>query len=291
MNKNTAFITAHGMGNTPKDYANEIKSTLSRRLKQDAGKVHFGSIYYQDILQPNEERVWNALKPSLRWQDFREFILYGFADATGLEASKDGPSSPYTQAQVKIAQALLTAHGEVGDEGSLVILAQSLGCQVISNFFWDAQKVGQNPGPAHGIWEDIQGFASVISGRPSLQESEIAFLRGQSLKTLVTTGCNIPIFVAAHARNRILPIRPNAQFQWHNYYDVDDVLGWPLAKLSSEYAAVVKDFPINAGGGFAGWLAKSWNPLAHEQYWTDDDVLDPLEECLRRCIGAQVTPS
>ena len=217
MNKNTAFITVHGMGNTPKDYANEIKGNLSRRLKQDAGKVHFGSIYYQDILQPNEERVWNALKPTLRWQNFREFILYGFADATGLEASKDGPSSPYTKAQVKIAQELLNAHGEIGNEGSLVILAQSLGCQVISNFFWDAQKAGRNAGPAHGIWEKIEGFASVISGRPALQDSEIAFLQGQSLKHLVTTGCNIPIFVAAHARDRILPIRPNSEFQWHNY--------------------------------------------------------------------------
>ena len=30
------------------------------------------------------------------------------------------------------------------------------------------------------------------------------------------------------------------------------------------------------GGGFFGWLAASWNPLSHNQYWQDKDVISAL---------------
>ena len=107
----------------------------------------------------------------------------------------------------------------------------------------------------------------------ALTNDDIAFLRGDRLSTLITTGCNIPIFVAAHAQELIIPFnKPNAGFSWLNYYDKDDVLGWPLADLSEPYAALVSDIEVNVTGGFWGWLAASWNPLSHNLYWQDKQI-------------------
>ena len=284
-----ALLTIHGFGRTDQNYADEIFGELRQRLGAAAGELHLGSIYYQGILQVNEDLVWERVGPGLRWDDLRKFLLFGFADAAGLEANKDRDDSPYTEAQVIVAAALYEARRALGGDGPVVLLAQSLGGQVLSNYFWDAQKYRPSPlaNPVRvGLWQDPQRFAARIAGKPALDATEIEFLRGTPLRALFTTGCNIPIFVAAHSRVQILPIdRPNPAFKWHNYYDRDDVLGWPLADLSPQYGALVDDHPMNAGDGFLGWVLKSWNPLSHGEYWGDDDVLHPLEELLAALLA------
>lgn len=278
-----ALITVHGMGSTPPDYAAELQRELAHRLGPRAGDVHVGSVWYQGILEPNERRVWDRVGRSVRWDDLRKFLLFGFADAAGLESGRHLLAGAYTLAQIHLARTLYEAYRAVGPDGRVVWLAQSLGGQVSSNYFWDAGSAAAGK-PAAGIWADIHKHQTAISGNEPLSTPLIRFLQGATLEVMLTTGCNIPIFVAAHATQDILPIRPNPGFRWLNFYDKDDVLGWPLADLSSEYAQVVRDIPVNAGGGLLGWLVKSWNPMSHTQYWRDDEVLDPLEHELRRLL-------
>jgi len=33
------------------------------------------------------------------------------------------------------------------------------------------------------------------------------------------------------------------------------------------------------------WLLKSWNPLSHNSYWQDGEVLEPLAGMLRRLVS------
>lgn len=284
MSKKAALITVHGMGKTELGYADELFDAMRGRLGAAADELHFGRAYYQDLLQDNEDRVWDKVKDKVRWSDLREFLLFGFADAAGLENAKEKPRSVYLAAQIRIAQELFRARGEVGN-GPVVVLAQSLGCHVISCYYWDAKDYAAslaNPAerPQAGLWQDPQSHAGEVTGGGAFAAGDLEFIGGATLQAFFTTGCNIPIFVAAHSQAQILPYtRPG--FVWHNYYDKDDVLGWPLADLSPEYGAVVQDHAVNAGGGFFDWLVKSWNPLSHEQYWGDDDVLDPLEAFLR----------
>lgn len=285
MPKKAAFITVHGMGRTELNYDDEIVQELKGRLGSLADDLHFGKVYYQDILQPNEDRVWDSVAHQVKWDELRKFILFGFADAVGLESNKDGNSSSYCKAQVIIAKELLKARDAMEGDGPVVFLAQSLGCQVISCYFWDANKITSGKLPTCGIWQNISGAAAEITEGRALKNEEIAFLRGSHFRVFVTTGCGIPIFVAAHAKADIIPIRPNDTFEWHNYYDEDDVLGWPLAGLSEQYGTVVIDHPVNAGGGIVNWLLKSWNPLSHTQYWADGDVLDPLEQKMRTLLS------
>jgi hypothetical protein len=244
-------------------------------------------VFYQDILQPNQEAVWDRTRAmsSVHYDRLRQFVLFGFGDAAGLENRKEFDGSAYELAQLEIARTLYLARQRCGATNvPLVLLAHSLGCQVLSSYIYDAQKahkiaIGQaQPGAdvRAGIWkDDIQRFATAISGKPALTQDEIDFLRCDSCTALVTTGCNIPVFVASHKNMDVIPIDPpnGGDFAWVNVFDPDDVLGWPLEPLSDGYRALVEDRSINAGRGMVDWILKSWNPLSHELYWEDPEVL------------------
>lgn len=314
MKKKVALLTVHGMGETPPNYNSDLKSAIRERLGELADGMHVGSVYYQHILQPNEYRVWRKVEKKVVgpcnglwnalpwywvrrnwWNELRQFLLFGFGDAAGLESGKESRDSVYTQAQICFAKALFSARQNMDGDGPVVIIAQSLGCQVSSCYFWDAQLASDGSAINVGIWRDIQSFSGEIISRDQglggvqtgreFSNEEIRFLQGRTFRTLITTGCNIPIFVAAHAKSDIIPIfAGDKMFQWHNYFDPDDVLGWPLSPLSQAYGERVKDYAINASGSFWGWIGKSWNPLSHTQYWSDVEVLDQLETQLRQFL-------
>lgn len=277
------LLAIHGMGETERGFSSELISDLKKEMGSNYNDmVVFNEVYYQHILQDNENEVWRKLAKKLRWDGLRKFLLFGFADAAGLEHRKELENSAYEQAQLVIAQQLYQTYTSLHAQDKTVILAHSLGCQVISCYLWDAALSKTGPAAVHaGIWKNIQHYAQHISGHAELTEQEIAFLRGERLALLATTGCNIPIFVAAHKKIAIKPFaKPNQSFIWHNYYDKDDVLGWPLAELSDEYAALVQDIKINAGGGVWGWISKSWNPMSHGEYWEDKEFLEPFSKQL-----------
>jgi hypothetical protein len=278
----TALLTVHGMGETPRDYAEKLFEAVAARLGPLSAQVAFRSIYYQDILKPNQEAVWARVSETthLRYADLRRFLLFGFGDAAGLENRKEIDGSVYELAQEAIARQLL-AVARHDPATSVVFLAQSLGCQVLSSYVYDAQKAAAGGQVAAGIWKDIDAWARRALGE-RLTEPEKRFLAGATCSAFVTTGCNIPIFCAAHKQMDIRPIaRPTARFEWINLYDPDDALGWPLQPLSPGYAALVDDRAINAGQGVVTWILKSWNPLSHSAYWADAQVLDLVAQRLR----------
>lgn len=287
MKNKAALVTFHGMGDTPETYADALFGIVKKRLHPHASSLHLGRIYYQKILQDNETHIWDRVAHQVRWSDLRKFLLFGFADAAGLESRKDCQHSVYEQTQRLIAQELLKACRHCEDDAPLVLLAQSLGCQVMSCYLWDASQHAKGFTPSVGVWHDVERLSQEINHGEPFTPAELRFMRGETIKYIYTTGCNIPIFVAAHYSVEILPSQPNEHFEWHNYYDKDDVLGWPLASLSEQYAAVVKDHPMNSGGNdVLGWISASWNPLSHEKYWEDSEVLNPLTQHLKECIKA-----
>ena len=134
------------------------------------------------------------------------------------------------------------------------------------------------------MWENPEQFGERIAGVGSLEPEEWEFVAGATLRCLLTTGCNIPIFVAAWPE--IVPIdRPNEHFEWRNYYDRDDVLGWPLGGLSLGYAELVRDYEMEVGGSILRRFLRGWNPLAHSEYWRDRHFVSELERALREAIA------
>ena len=132
---------------------------------------------------------------------------------------------------------------EVFDEAGkvpVIVLAQSLGAHVISSYIWDASKPAKEV--FAGIW---------TSSHDGVDSDRDDFRRMRTVERFYTTGCNIPLFVAGH--KVIEPIEPAMDsFKWYNFFDEDDVLGWPLRPLSESYKKLVEDIPINAGGGVIG---------------------------------------
>lgn len=274
MPKTIALVTIHGMGDTPRDYYMEFYDVIKTSLgKATWDKVIFKHLYYQDILQGNQEDIFNRMREQIDWMKLRKFLLYGFSDAASLEYKKDAVNSPYFLTQQMIIQAMDEIFDESGQqEVPVIVLAQSLGCQVISSYIWDAQ---QTPAATDGVWSMARNDG-VVDGSPRDN-----FRRMKNLQRLYTTGCNIPIFVAGHKKiDAISP--PVPTFKWHNFFDEDDVLGWPLKPLSPSYSNIVEDISINAGGGVIGTIVKSWNPFSHGQYWTDSEVFGHLSAAIKQ---------
>ena len=273
-----ALITVHGMGDTETDYYRHLQDGVARRLDDQWDDVIFESIYFQDELQTHQKEVFDRMRPEIDWMKFRKFLLYGFSDAASLEHRKQDPESAYTRVQQVIRTALDNIYVAAGNEAvPVMIVAESLGCQVISNYVWDAGATN----PYAGVWIDPE---------PTTPEHD-AFRRLHTMQRFMTVGCNIPIFVAGH--HKIVPFTPkDPSFEWFNYYDEDDVLGWPLRPLAEpdddghSYASLVTDVPINVGGGLLGTLGASWNPLSHTHYRKDADVHKAVAKEIRTMLAA-----
>lgn len=261
------LIAVHGMGSTEPDFAEGLFESVRDRLtSKQRSRLETTSVYYQDILQPNEQAYFDKVKQELDWLKLRKFLLFGICDAASLESQKDGPNSPYFLAQKRLLDAFQRMHALLKPGVPIFVVAQSLGGQVVSNYLWDASRKKK---PANGVW----------SAPPALGPAEEKVCRGKTIHRLYTTGCNIPLFVAGRPASKIKAIpKPNQQFEWQNFYDEDDALGWPLQKLSSSYNKLVNDRNINAGF-FTGF-----SPLSHTNYWNDRDFLNPLVRDIKKAI-------
>ena len=159
------------------------------------------------------------------------------------------PGSIYQQVHGEIAEKLQALCAQLDPDGRVVVVAHSLGAHVMSNYIWDAQA------PLR---------ADDDAAQASLLESE-DYRCIQAIARVFTAAPNITLFVAGLAK--VQPFaKPNTDFEWHSFYDKDDVLGWQLQPLPSgccsSYADLVTvEQRINVGG-----LRWSWNPKSHTEY-------------------------
>lgn len=271
MAKKVVLLTLHGMGDTKKSYHSDLVDGLKDRMGANAwSEIQFGSVFYSNVFQNAQEKLFKRVESKVDSKRLRRFLLYGFADAGGLEHSRTIKDSAYKKVQKIIFDEMGKAYAGLDDKaGPVVVIAQSLGCQVLSNYIWDAQHHAKRP---PGIWE---------TAHDDLDARELRFRKFKSLRVLTTTGCNIPIFVGGLPRSEIVPINaPNNKFIWENYYDEDDPLGWPLQALSDKYKVLVRDIDVNVGG-----ILTSWTPFSHSKYWGDGDVQEPLSDHLLSLLG------
>lgn len=275
------ILPVHGMGDTQAGFAGKLQKAVGRRLAPaQRAQVHWQPVFYQGVLQPNQRRMMQRMKTQadIDWIRLRRFLLSGFSDAATMESKPHLPNSVYHRVQAIILQALDDAWDAAGGRAvPVIVVAQSLGGQVISNYLWDAQARA----PRAGVFR--RDRADRVGGRAAQDR----FRRLKSLRFLFTTGCNIPIFVAGLEADQIRPVIVAGRgwnFRWENFYDPDDVLGWPLRPINAAYRqAVAADHAINSGGGPRSWLT-SWSPMSHTGYWLDDDFLDPLEAAIKRMV-------
>ena len=307
-------LTLHGMGNQEENYYRTWKKNIRRELSAQAKRaVVFEAVYYQDIMQKHQTRLWEnrldwqtkslcplvlvvafgiavwvaalatlvtaviknwgvvySLAPVISvllvvtiatlwavaklqhrlWVHVRKFLLYAFSDPATYAHKYDECRSIYQQVHKRVSAGLMSLCTKLDDDGCVVVVAHSLGAHVLSNHIWDAQlPLRSNDDVAQAALLESDDYRCI-----------------QRIVRVFTAGSNITLFVAGLPE--VQPFaKPREDFKWHNFYDEDDVLGWPLQQLppkdGKSYADLVKvEYRINVGG-----LSKSWNPRSHTEYF------------------------
>ncbi|MDN3611322.1 hypothetical protein ACFFUP_18190 [Vibrio ostreicida] len=254
------IVTLHGMGNQPTDYYKPLMSRIEQRLGRGRGEMLVKPVYYHQAMQANQESLWQRMSSAhdLDAVRVRQFMLHSFSDAVNIQDYRE-PDSIGLRVSRCVHEQINAVTKALDDDGVFVVVAQSLGNQVMSNYIWDIQH-------ERGL------FA------PGGENVEAAMANLSKLRVWFSTGNNMPLFVSGLEQDKIHAIqRPNRDFEWWNFFDVDDALGWPLKPLNEQYhdRLSVRDLEVNTG----------FTLLSHNHYWKDADVLDPLCDTLMHILN------
>ena len=246
--------------------ARKIKAQFAKLLGEDEeaaeSKLEIEAVYWAPVLQNLEDELDKRLKVKEKLSSFfglRQFIFHSLADSVGYQITSATPPADreiYDEVHKCFAQALakLARNENAGPTAPLCIVAHSLGAVIASNYLWDLQHQS----------------ARIPIGNNPLE-------RGETFALFYTLGSQIPFWSLRH-KSFGTPISvPSSNLaqhyqglkgEWINFYDRDDLLGYPIQTINEKYAAQVIDKEVNAGN-----MATSWNPLSHNQYWTDSEVV------------------
>ena len=172
----------------------------------------------------------------------RSFLLSSLGDVAAVEHKANAKDSVYTDIQKEIREALAKVYGDAKNRSlPVIIIAQSYGAHLISNYIWDIRKHKMDSNSGIGIWRHEQLDETV-------SPEKRRFLQLETLEYFFTTGNNMALFLSG--LKKIKPIEsPNPKgFIWINYWDQNDVMGWPLKHLrikghdpEAPYAEIVNE--------------------------------------------------
>lgn len=263
MTHELCIAVIHGMGSQKKKFSHPMRDKINKRLSNaKASEVKWKEIYWADILEPRQKAYLKRANTNndLDYIALRKFMISSFGDASAYRKTGDAKNDTYKRIHERVEGAIKNLDNNATAPKPLIIMAHSLGGHIMSNYIYDMQK-RNNPRAA-----DLNDFQQM-----------------KTLSGMITFGCNIPFFTFAYAKENIIPIKfPGSKLspeqkkkaKWLNFYDPDDILGYPLKAINDAYRKVVnQDIPINVGGLFS-----SWNPMSHTKYWTDNDFTKPVSK-------------
>jgi len=277
MTQKIAVAIIHGVGNQTPDFADQTMAELRSRFSKlvggqtpdPAAELVMEPVYWAPQLQDQETELWSRLRKGgdLDFLSLRRFMVNFAADAIAYQpAPKDRDA--YDRIHARVATSLNKLAAEAGPAAPLCLIAHSLGTVIVSNYIYDLEKHARK---------------KLIPRQVRNEMDDTPLERGETLASLYTFGSpialwslrypdfgrpiNVPSPKLAGHHPGVPPVA-----EWLNFYDEDDVIGYPLRTLNAAYKAAVKaDVPVNAGS-----LLSSWNPLSHNGYWTDNDVTKPI---------------
>jgi hypothetical protein len=177
----------------------------------------------------------------------------------------------YQDTHLQIHKSLLSMQDKLIPNAPLLIIASSLGTEIISNYIYDRQRTpGEN------------GFG------------DTPFERLETLTGMVMLGNISPLYFPSYAIDELkpftfppvqLPERYKKVSYWGNFYDKNDPLGFPIKPVNRNYnTANVEDVQLNAGG----WII-SWNAASHLGYWKSRAVLKRTTKLIKDVITVSET--
>ena len=194
----------------------------------------------------------------------RRFLLSNITDLINYGGRPNQVSTTYDDTHKLVYRDIKKLQDQVEEGAPLLILASSMGTEIINNHIWDRQNfMVKNPGQ-----QDPLG--------------QTAFERMETLVGLFTFGNNIPIFATAFPIDDLQPIAMPASglsdqlksiSKWYNFYDKNDPLGYPVTFVNQNYKrSYIEDVQQNVGNIFT-----FWNIASHFEYWKSRKI------CQRVC--------
>ncbi len=270
MTGKVAVLVIHGMGSQDRAFAKPTRDKIDRLIAKkgkDPADIAWKPVFWADITERRQKKFVDDIvadkNNNLDFIKLRRFVVSALGDAAAYQSVKGKKSSTYSDINNRVRAGIRELYRDDLDQNPcpLIVMAHSLGGHIMSSYIWDMQ---QKPLASFSDFENMKHLAG-----------------------MVTFGCNIPLFSFAYRASDLEPIKfpgaslsteDKAKADWLNFYDADDVLGYPLSQLNSKFR-FIKDKDINSGGLFT-----SWNPLSHNGYWTDKDMTKPVANLIARFL-------
>lgn len=264
MSKHLFVMAIPGSGTKQDGFSNKMQKDIKKFTKNTALHDNYTVIeclpYNKSGIDTDQKAMFERMKKHNKLGgilSLRKAFISAFGDAVVFESDSSNTQSAYYRIHTYLKNCFEQVNQmmDMYDESILVIVAGSMAIHVLNCYIWDADK---------GI--------RIFENQPANANNNL-----KNLVYLATIGCNIPIYLSAKQPNDIVPInKRNETFTWDNYYDKDDVLGWPLKPLCPAYDALVNDHQINTGPYV----------LSHIKYWDDNSFTKPFSKKLVELYSA-----
>lgn len=270
-----AVMVIHGLGMRKDGYADKLIACLHKELDKvmvlpGASKqmLDIEPVYWADVFEEREEALFQQLvsSPGLNFQALRRFVIHYLADAVAYQPVENQGHN-YDAVHRTLNQAMHTLAQRNGPEAPLCVVAHSLGAVIASNFFYDLQY------PSSRV--------------PEVVDVNSALERGDTLTNFYSFGTTLPLWSLRYhdfscpiqvPSSHVNQYYAGLEGEWVNFYDRDDILGYPLRPIDPAYEKAVKeDIEVNSGG-----VAMSWNPLSHGGYFSNRSMNRRMAQGLAR---------
>lgn len=239
------------------DFLDKLFKDLERKgMPREATEYEFLDWYTP--LESQQLALLDRLEDSktpVKGMTLRTFLLTNIADLINYRGGSVFNSTSYHEVHTAVHRDIKKLQTKVEENTPLVIIASSMGTEIINNHIWDRQH-----------WLDQHEHEPDPFG-------ETPFERLETLIGLFTLGNNIPIFASTYKLGDLKPIyfpgkaltnQHKARSFWENIYDKNDPMGYPIKFINTHYKlSSVEDIEINVGG-----LLTFWNLGSHLKYWS-----------------------
>jgi hypothetical protein len=301
MPRDVAVVFVHGVFGKKYDYSGKMQAGLRKLLPNDLLEgeyVKFWSVSWTDLVWDRQHNYLQAAKAAgIASNRLRDLVVFGLGDAAAYQKTRDRKNSIYYLVQKRISDQLEELGGSQFRERPLIFIGHSLGCHIISSYAWDLNRLKQRS-QADIAKEDKE----VRDEWAKLQEAS-PFCRLETFAGFVTLGNNMPMFTFTFGPESVYPITgvpPDAnikpafpgtalaepllkQARWLNFYNPQDLLGFPLKPLNKTYRneSRIEDICVRS-------KPTTWRSMpgvsyftAHSSYWTNPIVLRRTADLIR----------
>ena len=266
-----AVVVIHGMGEANAHQPVELKHRVTERYCAERKENSEEDLIWHTIewgasLTAKQQEIHRVVnyRNDLDYPGLREIFTHFFGAALAYRSEADWNIKDNIDASIKEQMSLLTRHRRVQpDFTPMVVLAHSFGSVLMAEYIDTLHRRQKNEGQIAGL-TPIEQF-DTLAGM-------ITFGSPLAVYSVYTGHLQTSLSIAGKA---LSPSIRDA-VKWLNFYDKDDVVGYPLKGINEHWhKAVTNEFEVNVGGA-----TTSWNPACHNEYWSDVDFFRPVAKYL-----------